>query len=55
MAGYPLDGALHRRVVEELARRAEGDAADPVPANSPGMEPADGHPGLSHQARGARV
>ncbi|TWB27841.1 MFS transporter [Nitrospirillum bahiense] len=55
MAGYPLDGALHRRIVEELDGRAGGDAVEPVPAKSPGMESADRHPGLSHHARGARV
>ncbi|MBB6252367.1 MFS transporter [Nitrospirillum iridis] len=67
MAGYPLDGPLHRRIVEELAARAAGDApplAAPTVASAPdangagvtGVGPARlGGPGLEHQARGGAV
>ncbi|MEA1651700.1 glycoside-pentoside-hexuronide (GPH):cation symporter [Nitrospirillum sp. BR 11164] len=68
MAGYPLDGALHRRVVEELDQRAAGDVpaqpappvaplpTSPLPANHPGAGgSALGRPGVEHQARGGAV
>ncbi|TWB19081.1 GPH family glycoside/pentoside/hexuronide:cation symporter [Nitrospirillum amazonense] len=68
MAGYPLDGALHRRIVEELGQRAAGDVppqppmpasplpASPLPANHPGAGgSALGRPGVEHQARGGAV
>ncbi|MDE1145510.1 MAG: glycoside-pentoside-hexuronide (GPH):cation symporter [Azospirillaceae bacterium] len=57
MAGYKLDGTLHRRLVEELRGRAAGTPS--LPANT--VEPsALGHsarnrPGFEHQARGGAV
>ncbi|WP_044560981.1 MFS transporter [Azospirillum sp. B4] len=58
MAGYRLDGSLHRHIVEELASRAAGTLAT-APASAPGQgssaASALGRPGVEHQARGGAM